>query len=182
MKLMVTIEKRRHPRFDSVNLSHICVDDGDSAVIGQGMGRTLNVSESGILLETHFSIEAGLILSLTIAFEEDLVDIRGKVAHSKKGQKEKTFESGIEFMDMDEPSFRTLKKFIQLFEESSAGSDTAGSAGSDTAGSAGSDTAESPGSDTAGSAGSDTAGISSRFISDSFSETEDEQLLTGPTA
>ena len=54
---MNTNEKRKHPRVNALNLSYICLDE-DQQVIKQGMGRTLNVSESGILLETHFPIEA----------------------------------------------------------------------------------------------------------------------------
>jgi hypothetical protein len=116
MRLMVTMEKRRHPRVDSVNLSYVCVDESGE-VVNQGMGRTLNVSESGILLETHFGISPDQALSLTIAFEEELMDIRGRVAHSKQGGAGRTFETGIEFLDMESPTIEKLRKFIKLFEE-----------------------------------------------------------------
>jgi hypothetical protein len=44
---MDTQEKRKHARFNSLNLSYVCLDENNQ-VIKQGMGRTLNVSESGI--------------------------------------------------------------------------------------------------------------------------------------
>ncbi|OQX22873.1 MAG: hypothetical protein BWK80_28930 [Desulfobacteraceae bacterium IS3] len=109
-------EKRKHRRFDSLNLSYLCVDEkGD--IIYQGMGRTLNVSESGILLETVFGgINRENIVELTIALEDDLVDIKGTVVRCKAGESE-TSEAGIEFLEMDLEALRILKKFINLFEK-----------------------------------------------------------------
>ncbi|MDM8552015.1 PilZ domain-containing protein [Desulfobacterales bacterium HSG2] len=109
---MGTIEKRRHSRIDSLNLSYVCVNE-KGKFVNQGMGRTLNVSESGILLETHFCIEPEQLLALTIALEDELVDIRGKVAHCRETGDAK-FKTGIEFLETDE----VLKKFIQLFRKS----------------------------------------------------------------
>jgi c-di-GMP-binding flagellar brake protein YcgR len=112
---MVTTEKRRHIRINSLNLSDVVVNEEGDIVL-QGMGRTLNVSESGILLQTHFGIDIDQIVSLTIAFGEELLNLRGRVAHSKKGDEE-TSETGIEFLDVDESSRQVLKRFIKAFEE-----------------------------------------------------------------
>jgi len=94
----------------------VCVNDKGETV-NQGMGRTLNVSESGILLETHFNIGLEQILSLTIALEEELVDIDGRVVHRRK-RKDGRSETGVEFFKTDEAEFQILKRFIQLFRES----------------------------------------------------------------
>ena len=53
---MTSENKRKHERIQSLNLSYICLDE-DNNIVKQGMGRTLNISESGILLETHFPID-----------------------------------------------------------------------------------------------------------------------------
>ena len=46
-------ERRRHPRFESLNLiSYVVYDETDNAV-RQGMGRTLNISKTGICLDTY---------------------------------------------------------------------------------------------------------------------------------
>ena len=113
---MGTIEKRRHVRIDSLNLSYICVNE-KGEIVNQGMGRTLNVSESGILLETHFAIEPKHLLAMTIAFEDELVDISGKVVHCREKEDGKS-EAGIEFLEIDETAFEILKKFITLFKKS----------------------------------------------------------------
>ncbi|QTA89873.1 phosphoribosylaminoimidazolesuccinocarboxamide synthase [Desulfonema magnum] len=111
MKNTDITEKRRHIRIDSLNLSHIWVDE-----MGEGIGRTLNVSESGILLETYFYPGLEEFLILTIAFEDKLLEIKGKVVHYKSREGGR-FETGIEFLETDDSAVRFLKKFIKRFRE-----------------------------------------------------------------
>ncbi len=64
---MAMDNKRTNQRVKSSNLlSYICLDEKNNEMM-QGMGRTLNVSESGIMLETHVPIDPHYIVSLTIA-------------------------------------------------------------------------------------------------------------------
>lgn len=107
-------EKRRHKRFNSLNLSYVCVDES-GRIVYEGMGRTLNVSESGILLETYFPTELGQILSLTIAFEENLLNIRGKVVHCRERQHGK-YETGVQFSETEQDVNDVLKQYIIAFE------------------------------------------------------------------
>ncbi len=100
---------------DSLNLSYVCIDE-DGNITGEGMGRTLNVSESGILLETHFSMKSGQTISLTVAIEEQLLDIRGFVIRCRQSE-ENTFLTGIEFEGLDLEGFALLRKFVQFFQE-----------------------------------------------------------------
>ncbi|MDY7037122.1 MAG: PilZ domain-containing protein [Thermodesulfobacteriota bacterium] len=116
---MRTIEKRKKPRIDSHNLlSYICFDENDQEV-KQGMGRTLNVSEGGILMDTHVPFDKKAILSLTIGMEDDLMDIKGKIAFCRK-RKAGHFETGIQFLDLDEEKLRSLKQYIIIFREEKA--------------------------------------------------------------
>ena len=114
---MATTNKRKHTRFGSLNLlSYVCIDEQNNKV-KQGMGRTLNVSEGGILLETHILIDSQYTVSLTIGLEDDLMtDINGKVVHSKDGEAGR-FETGIEFHEIDEATLQILRKYIKAFEK-----------------------------------------------------------------
>jgi len=113
---MTTNDKRLHLRVDSLNLlAYSCIDDTGQVVV-QGMGRTLNVSQGGILLETHVKIDSKYTVLLTIGLEEDLVDINGEIVHSTPG-KDDNYESGIRFHEMDEAAFQILMKYIKAFEE-----------------------------------------------------------------
>jgi len=110
VKPMTPENKRKHERIRSLNLSYICLDEANN-IIKQGMGRTLNISESGMLLETHFQIEPEHIVRLTISLEEDLLDIKGKPVHTRTNQEGK-YEIGIEFFEFDQNSIELLKRFI----------------------------------------------------------------------
>ena len=112
---MTEEEKRRHARISALNLiSYVCMDETGQVIL-QGMGRTLNVSEGGILLETHVQIEPQHTMSLTIGLEDDLIDIKGTVVTSKPGGND-MFESGIRFSDIGETELTILKLYIKAFE------------------------------------------------------------------
>ena len=107
---MTSENKRKHERIQSLNLSYICLDE-NANIIKQGMGRTLNISESGILLETHFPIEPEHVVQLTISLEEDLLDLKGKPAHVRSCDDGK-YEVGIQFIELDQNACDLLKKFV----------------------------------------------------------------------
>ena len=111
---MAKEEKRKHTRIDSLNLSYFCLDE-NNVIVKQGMGRTLNVSESGILLETHFPIDEKHTITLTLGLEEDLVEISGRPVHSRTNQSGKHVV-GIEFLKTNEKARTILKQFIDAFQ------------------------------------------------------------------
>lgn len=107
---MTSENKRKHDRIQSLNLSYICIDE-DENIVKQGMGRTLNLSETGILLETHFPIELNHVVQLTISLEEDLLDIKGKPVHVRPRDQGK-YEIGIQFVELDPSAYQIIKKFV----------------------------------------------------------------------
>ena len=111
----MSAEKRKHDRFAALNLSYIC-EDKDGDILYEGMGRTLNVSEGGMLLETNYFISPGNTLNLSVAMEEALVNVRGRVIYCQEGEG-KTFRTGLELQDMDQESRALLYSFIKIFAE-----------------------------------------------------------------
>ena len=111
---MAIEEKRECSRIEAINLlNYVYLDeDGDETL--QGMGRTLDVSERGIRLETHHQIEKGQMVSLTIGLEENMVDIVGKVVYSRR-ERPDVYVAGIEFSGMEVSARETLKKYIDVF-------------------------------------------------------------------
>jgi hypothetical protein len=107
---MTSENKRKHERIQSLNLSYICLDE-DNNIVKQGMGRTMNISESGILLETHFPVELEHTIRLTISLEENLLDIIGKPMHVRSIDGGK-YQIGIQIADIDADSIGILKNFI----------------------------------------------------------------------
>jgi c-di-GMP-binding flagellar brake protein YcgR len=110
----MTAEQRKSPRVESPNLlTYVCLDQDENRV-GQGMGRTLNVSEGGILLETHIAIDPQYVVLLDIALEDDLMQFKGKIAHTKKREDGK-IESGVAFIEMDEEKTQFLRQYVAIF-------------------------------------------------------------------
>jgi c-di-GMP-binding flagellar brake protein YcgR len=107
-------EKRKFIRIDSLNLSYVLVDASNDDE-KQTMGRTLDVSEAGIRLETAVPVDLGSTLTMTIGLEEELVDIKGKVVRSSKGEGDR-YQLGVEFFDKDKKASNILKKFIAAFQ------------------------------------------------------------------
>ncbi len=112
---MVSKDKRKHFRVNSLNLSYVFVD-GNNDEGKQTIGRTLNVSESGILLETHIPVNLNDNLLLTIGLKEDLVNIKGKVVHSAKDEHGK-YEVGVKFTAKDDAATEILGKYIKAFKD-----------------------------------------------------------------
>jgi hypothetical protein len=112
---MTTANHRKHPRIDSLNLLHYTCIDQHQQEVGQGMGRTLNVSVSGIRLETHAPLDTDSVVALTIGLEDDTIQIKGQVVHLEPNS-EGRFEAGIEFFDVGQAEQAMLQKYIALFE------------------------------------------------------------------
>ena len=108
-------ERRKHPRINTLNLSHVATTD-QSDDQHQAIGRSLNLSESGMLLETHFPIQADHTVSLTIGIEDELVDLQGQVVHLLNGETGR-FEMGIQFTDINEAGTMTIRNFIRKFRK-----------------------------------------------------------------
>ena len=108
----MVFEKRKHKRLQSFNLSYVALDDNGN-IIYQGMGRTLNVSEAGILLQTDFNVHLNLKIVLSIGIEDDIVNVEGDVAHSRVGKNGK-FETGIKFSKIDDNALDVLKRFLAV--------------------------------------------------------------------
>jgi len=111
---MAIDDKRKEPRILSTNLiSYASLDEHDQVMM-QGMGRALNVSEGGILLETHVPLNPHHRVILTIAMEDELMEFKGRIAHSTK-QADGSFATGVEFVDMDDARRRYLGQYVILF-------------------------------------------------------------------
>jgi hypothetical protein len=113
---MLQKERRKHSRINSLNLLSYLVTDRKGQVVTQGVGRTLNVSESGILLETHTPVNPDHKVSLFVALENDLVDVTGTIIYSAIS-KEAKYHTGIAFENPDEASRQILERFIAAFLE-----------------------------------------------------------------
>lgn len=114
---MTITERRKHPRTKVDNtVSYICIDDSENK-IADGMGRAIDISEGGILIETHNPIETQDILLPSLDVKDDSISIKGRVLYYITYDFEK-FHAGIQFFETKEKiiSFTTnlIKAYIKL--------------------------------------------------------------------
>jgi hypothetical protein len=107
-------EQRRHTRLDALNLLHFVLRDERGGVLKQGMGRTLNVSESGILLESYTPIDQQRELFVAIGLEERIAELRGTVVHRVENAVG-AFEYGIAFQEPNASQLSILREYIDAF-------------------------------------------------------------------
>lgn len=113
-------EKRKHSRVDSIYLlNYVHLDETNNDSITQGMGRTINVSESGIMLETHVAFKENDTVDVVVGLKEDMVTIRGKVIFTRTTETGH-YQSGIQFVTIEKESLETLRRYIAAFNALSA--------------------------------------------------------------
>jgi len=89
--------------------------DGEGKHLATGMGRTLNVSQGGVLLELRTPVKPGEMLSIAIGFEENLVDVVGRVVHCERGENG-LYSAGIQFDKIAAPAKAVLDSYLAAFE------------------------------------------------------------------
>ena len=111
---MLKTNKREYPRVETRNVvSYVCLDKKGTE-IGEGMGETLNISQGGILLKSTYPIESEFILLVSIDLENKIMEIKGKVVHSKKDKSGK-YETEISFLGTHDENIQTIKNFIKIY-------------------------------------------------------------------
>jgi hypothetical protein len=112
---MERIDQRKWARVETCNLiSYTCLDETGLA-LKQGMGRALDVSQDGLLLECGAPIESEIISLLSADAEERLIEIRGEVVHSRRIETG-NYHVGIRFQSSStEEKIRFAANLIKSF-------------------------------------------------------------------
>jgi PilZ domain len=106
--------RRKYPRIKICNpVSYDCIDP-EGNLLDQNMAIALDVSQNGILLETHQKIESKTISLLFIDLENEFIEIPGTVVFSIK-KKDMKFKSGINFQGTREENIHFAKMVIQAY-------------------------------------------------------------------
>lgn len=108
---MIADDKRKHRRFNSIHLSYICLDHSEE-VVHQAMARTINISELGFLLETHFKMKIGYTLIASIGIRDETVDVKGEVIHIQPSDTGKHV-AGIKINEIEGGDRERWNNFIQ---------------------------------------------------------------------
>jgi len=111
---MTPAEKRKFIRLDSLHLLDYLIIDDDGNEGEYSMGRTLDVSLNGMKIETIHSIPSRSQLVITLGIEDELVDIKGSVAHTQEA--ENRYVSGVEFNKVSAEDRSVLRRYVDEFK------------------------------------------------------------------
>jgi c-di-GMP-binding flagellar brake protein YcgR len=106
--------QRQYARVKTCNLiSYACID-AQGTMITQGMGKALDISQSGLMLESSCPIESEYISLLSADPDDRLVNIVGKVAHTRRGPSG-SYKIGIRFTGSHEENVQFATSLIKTF-------------------------------------------------------------------
>lgn len=109
-------ERRRAERRYAMNFLDYEIVSPEGETLGRGLARTLNVSETGLLLETGQFFEPGQLLRIAMGLENDLVQLTGRVAHSRP-RDDDLCTTGVHFIEFDQPNQRTFLRYFETLRK-----------------------------------------------------------------
>lgn len=109
-------ERRKHPR-TSIHFPvyFICMDDDGNQTM-QGIAIILNISESGILMESSYPLpSAGHVKIMASTKDKYAIEVKGKVVYSITTDKGE-FRIGISFQDASNDILKFTKTLTDGFQ------------------------------------------------------------------
>ncbi len=109
-------ERRETERRYALNFLDYEIISTDGEILGRGLARTLNVSETGLRIETGQFFEPGQQLRITLGLDNDLIQVNGRVVNSQP-ETDELCSSGIMFIEFEEADRRTYQKHFDALKK-----------------------------------------------------------------
>ena len=109
-------ERRRAERRYALNFLDYEIVSTQGETIGRGLARTLNVSATGLLLETGQYFEPGQPLRITLGLANDLVQLLGRVVHAQPVDDD-LCSAGVQFVEFDPDERKTYQRFFEALRQ-----------------------------------------------------------------
>ncbi|UCE55925.1 MAG: hypothetical protein JSV31_10915 [Desulfobacterales bacterium] len=107
-------DRRKHTRVKTNNLiSHESIST-EGQLVSSSMGKALNVSRSGILLETANPIEAEYVSLTTVDLDNNLMEMKGRLIYCRETDSG-MYQSGINFTGSEDETAKFAVKLIKLY-------------------------------------------------------------------
>jgi len=113
-------ERRRAERRYAMNFLDYAIVSPAGETLGRGLARTVNVSATGLLLETGQFFEAGQLLRITLGLENDLVQLTGRVTHSQPLDND-LCTTGVQFVEFDQTDQQTYRHYYDALRKATQG-------------------------------------------------------------
>jgi hypothetical protein len=111
---MDTEDRRKHVRVETSNLVSYESIDKDDEIVFNSMGRAINVSRSGISLETAHLIEAEYVSLSTVDLDNKLIKLKGQLIYCRKTDSG-LYQSGFRFAGSEQETAKFAVKLIKMY-------------------------------------------------------------------
>lgn len=118
--LTETIEKRAYPRVPTCNLISYVTVSSDGRQSDHRMGRALDISQTGIYLETARQVKSEFVSLMTSDVNNKLIEIKGRVAYSRENGGG-MYRTGIRFEGAHDENIGFVKKLIRVYHNRRTG-------------------------------------------------------------
>ena len=109
--------KLRHKRLETLNLVSLSHKDPDGRVDLEIVGRTLDLSEGGILLECSQAVPSeNKEVEVILGIREHVLTLKGEIVHTRDLEDE-NIGLGIAFRDLSADDARIISDFMNADEE-----------------------------------------------------------------
>ena len=110
----IEMEQRKYTRVETCNLISYLLIRENGKITEQGMGRALNISQGGILLETTRLILSEHISLMSVDLDNNLIEIKGNIVYSK-GNGSGMIVNGVRFQGKHGEIIQFAAKLIKAF-------------------------------------------------------------------
>jgi len=107
-------DHRAHPRVETCNLISFQCIDAAGKTVRQGIGKALDVSKNGLMLESSHPVESEYVSLMSTDPDNRLIEIVGKVAYSRRSRTG-GFKTGIQFSGGSDENIRFATSLIKTF-------------------------------------------------------------------
>jgi hypothetical protein len=107
-------DHRAHPRVETCNLISFQCIDAAGTTVRQGMGKALDVSKNGLMLESSLPVESEYVSLMSTDPDNRLIEIVGKVAYSRRSRTG-GYKTGIQFAGGSDENIRFATSLIKTF-------------------------------------------------------------------
>jgi hypothetical protein len=109
-------DNRKHTRVETnIKASYVIIDDRGNK-IEKGLGKILDISLGGVLLETIKPIGLHNILLTTSGIDDETLNMKGDVAYCKM-EDSRTFRTGIKFLEHIEDIQLFVKSLLKIYSK-----------------------------------------------------------------
>lgn len=112
--MTIVKEKRKYPRISFEDRVGYVLFNNAREKIGHGFGRTINLSQAGVLLATEKILEGAFIVLVTMDLEGKKIQVKGNVVTNRYHNDSGCFLTGIKFIGSKDVQIDAIKTFVKV--------------------------------------------------------------------